>query len=77
MNISDLNYLEQMNQGNDLVGGYYGGYGGDDFDVTTIQEQVSDLNQYASSDAEATAQYGGALADSAAVNTASVSQILA
>jgi len=75
MNISDLNYLEQVNPGNDLVGGYY--YGGDDFDVTTIQEQVSDLNQYASSDAEATAQYGGALADSAAVNTASVSQILA
>ncbi|MFP4101431.1 hypothetical protein [Coleofasciculus sp.] len=74
MNISDLNYLEQMNQGNDLVGGYYGG---DDFDVTTIKEQVSDINQYASSDAEATAQFGGALADSAAVNTAIVSQFLA
>ena len=75
MNISDLNYLEQVNQGNELVGGYY--YGGDDFDVTTIQEQVSDLNQYASSDAEATAQYGGAVASSVVVNTASVTQILA
>jgi len=75
MNISDLNYLEQVNQNNDLVGGYY--YGGDDFDVTTIQEQVSDLNQYALSDAEATAQFGGAFANSAAANTADVSQVLA
>ncbi|MFP4101432.1 hypothetical protein [Coleofasciculus sp.] len=75
MNISDLNYLEQVNQENNLVGGYY--YGGDDFDVTTIQEQFSSLDQYALSDAEATAQYGGALAKSAAVNTANVSQILA
>ncbi|MFP4101434.1 hypothetical protein [Coleofasciculus sp.] len=74
MNISDLNYLEQVNQENNLVGGYY--YGGDDFDVTTIQEQVSDINQDALSDAKATAQFGGALADSAAVNTASVSQFL-
>jgi len=74
MNISDLNYLEQVNQENNVVGGYY--YGGDDFDVTTIQEQVSDLNQYAVSGAEATAQYGGALANSAAVNTANVSQFL-
>ena len=74
MNISDLNYLEQMNQENNVVGGYY--YG-DDFDVTTIKEQFSSLDQYALSDAEATAQYGGALAKSAAVNTANVSQILA
>jgi hypothetical protein len=75
MNISDLNYLEQMNQGNDLVGGYY--YSGDDFDVTTVQEQFSSLEQDALSGAEATAQFGGALADSAAVNTAIVSQFLA
>ena len=73
MNISDLNYLEQMNQGNDLVGGYYGG---DDFDVATIQEQVSDINQYASSDAEATAQFGGALADSDAANIANLAQLI-
>ena len=73
MNISDLNYLEQMNQGNDLVGGYYGG---DDFDVTTIQEQVSDINQYASSDVEATAQFGGALADSDAANIANLAQLI-
>ncbi|MFP4412976.1 hypothetical protein [Coleofasciculus sp.] len=72
MNISDLNYLEQMNQGNDLVGGYYG----DDFDVTTIKEQVSDINQYASSAAEATAQFGGALADSDAANIASLAQLI-
>jgi len=74
MNISDLNYLEQVNQGNNVVGGYY--YGGDDFDVTTVQEQFSSLEQDALSAAKATAQYGGALANSAAVNTASVSQIL-
>jgi hypothetical protein len=72
MNISDLNYLEQMNHGNDLVGGYYG----DDFDVTTIQEQVSDLNQYASSAAKATAQFGGALADSDAANIANLAQLI-
>jgi len=74
MNISDLNYLEQVNQGNNVVGGYY--YG-DDFDVTTVQEQFSSLEQDALSAAKATAQYGGALANSAAVNTASVSQFLA
>ena len=74
MNISDLNYFEQVNQGNEVVGGYLGG---DDFDVTTIQKQVSDLNQYASSTAKATAQFGGAVADSAAVNKAIVSQFLA
>jgi hypothetical protein len=73
MNISDLNYLEQVNQENNVVGGY--SYG-DDFDVTTIQEQFSSLDQDAVSMAKATAQYGGALANSAAVNTASVSQIL-
>ncbi|MFP4101429.1 hypothetical protein [Coleofasciculus sp.] len=72
MNISDLNYLEQMNHGNDLVGGYYG----DDFDVTTVQEQFSSLEQDAVSTAKATAQFGGAVADSAAVNTAIVSQFL-
>ncbi|MFP4412977.1 hypothetical protein [Coleofasciculus sp.] len=74
MNISDLNYLEQVNQSNDLVGGYY--YGGDDFDVTTVQEQFSSLEQDAVSTAKATAQFGGAVADSAAVNTAIVSQFL-
>jgi hypothetical protein len=72
MNISDLNYLEQMNHGNDLVGGYYG----DDFDVTTIQEQVSDINQDALSDAKATAQFGGALADSDAANIANLAQLI-
>ncbi|MFP4412973.1 hypothetical protein [Coleofasciculus sp.] len=72
MNISDLNYLEQMNHGNDLVGGYYG----DNFDVTTIKKQVSYLSQYASSDAEATAQFGGALADSDAANIASLAQLI-
>jgi len=72
MNISDLNYLEQMNHGNNLVGGYYG----DDFDVTTIKEQVSDINQYASSAAEATAQFGGALADSDAANIANLAQLI-
>jgi hypothetical protein len=74
MNISDLNYLEQVNQGNNLVGGY--SYGGDDFDVTTIQEQVSDINQYASSASKATAQFGGALADSDAANIANLAQLI-
>jgi len=73
MNISDLNYLEKVNQGNDVVGGYLGG---DDFDVTTIQKQVSDLNQYASSAAEATAQFGGALANSDAVNIGELAQLI-
>jgi len=72
MNISDLNYLEQVNQGNDLVGGYYG----DDFDVTTIQEQVSDINQDALSDAKATAQFGGAFAVSDAANVADLIQAI-
>jgi hypothetical protein len=73
MNISDLTYLEQVNQGNNVVGGYYGG---DDFDVTTIQEQVSDINQYASSDAKATAQFGGAFAGSDAANIANLAQLI-
>jgi len=73
MNISDLNYLEQVNQVNNVVGGYL--YG-DDFDVTTVQEQFSNLDQDALSTAKATAQFGGAVADSAAVNTAIVSQFL-
>jgi hypothetical protein len=73
MNISDLNYLEQVNQENNVVGGF----GGDDFDVTTIQEQVSSISQYASSDSQSTAQFGGAVASSVVVNTASVTQILA
>jgi hypothetical protein len=72
MNISDLNYLEQMNHGNDLVGGYYG----DDFDVTTIQEQVSSISQDAVSDAKATAQFGGAFAGSEAVNIADLAQLI-
>jgi len=74
MNISDLNYLEQVNQENNVVGGYL--YG-DDFDVTTIQKQVSSISQYASSDAQSAAQFGGAVASSVVVNTASVTQILA
>jgi hypothetical protein len=72
MNISDLKYLEQMNHGNDLVGGYYG----DDFDVTTIKEQVSYLNQDALSDAKATAQFGGAFAGSDAANVADLIQAI-
>jgi len=72
MNISDLNYLEQVNQGNDLVGGYYG----DNFDVTTIKEQVSYLNQDALSDAKATAQFGGAFAGSDAANIANLIQAI-
>ncbi|MFP4101435.1 hypothetical protein [Coleofasciculus sp.] len=72
MNISDLNYLEQVNHSNDLVGGYYG----DDFDVTTIQEQVSDINQDALSDAKATAQFGGAFAVSDAANVADLIQAI-
>jgi hypothetical protein len=71
MNISDLTYLEQVNQENNVVGGYYGG---DDFDVTTIQKQVSDINQYASSASKATAQFGGAFADSDAANIANLAQ---
>jgi hypothetical protein len=72
MNISDLNYLEQMNHGNDLVGGYYG----DDFDVTTIQEQVSSISQDALSAAKATAQFGGAFAGSDAANIANLAQLI-
>jgi len=72
MNISDLNYLEQVNQGNDLVGGYYG----DNFDVSTIKEQISYLNQDALSDAKATAQFGGAFAGSDAANIANLIQAI-
>jgi len=71
MNISDLNYLEQMNQENDLVGGYL--YG-DDFDVTTIQKQVSSISQDAISTANATAQFDGAFAGSDAANIANLIQ---
>jgi hypothetical protein len=73
MNISDLNYLEQVNQSNDLIGGYYGG---DDFDVTTIKKQVSYLSQDALSDAKATAQFGGAFAVSDAANVADLIQAI-
>ena len=72
MNISDLNYLEQVNQSNDLIGGYYG----NDFDVTTIKEQVSYLSQDALSDAKATAQFGGAFAVSDAANVADLIQAI-
>jgi len=71
MNISDLNYFEQMNQETDLVSG-----GFQDFDVTTIKEQVSDINQDALSDAKATAQFGGALAVSDAANVADLIQAI-
>jgi hypothetical protein len=72
MNISDLNYLEQMNQSNDLVGGYY--YSGDDFDVTTIQKQLSNISQDATSTANATTQFDGAFAGSDAANIAALIQ---
>jgi len=71
MNISDLKYLEQMNQETDLVSG-----GFQDFDVTTIQEQVSSISQDALSDAKATAQFGGAFAGSEAVNIGELAQLI-
>jgi len=70
MNIYDLNHLEEMNEANNVVGG------AGDFDYLVDKEQVSFLDQFGSSYAEAEAQFGGAAAVSTVVNTADVTQVI-
>jgi hypothetical protein len=70
MNIYDLNHWEEMNEATNLVGG------SGDFDFLIDKSQVSILDQYASSYAEAEAQFGGAVAVSEVVNIADVTQLI-
>ncbi len=70
MNIYDLNYWEEMNEANNLVGG------AGDFDFEVDKDQFSSLEQFADSYAEAEAQFGGATALSSVVNTANVTQLI-
>jgi len=70
MNIYDLNHLEEMNEATNLVGG------AGTFDYFIEKSQVSILNQYASSYAEAEAQFGGATAVSTVANLADVTQLI-
>ena len=70
MNIYDLNYWEEMNEANNLVGG------AGDFDFAIDKDQFSLLDQYGLSYAEAEAQFGGAVAASTVVNTANVTQLI-
>jgi len=70
MNIYDLNHLEEMNEATNLVGG------AGDFDFEIDKDQYSVLNQFASSYAEAEAQFGGATAVSTVANLADVTQLI-
>ena len=70
MNIYDLNHWEEMNEANNVVGG------AGTFDYLVDKEQVSVLDQFADSYAEAEAQFGGAVAASTVVNTANVTQLI-